>query len=178
MSINKYCVPLISYFVTSRRGLISLDSSGGIKPSISTIVNGWLCSLWRRLIFSLHLLNSVLFFIWNTICALSGILSSNSGWLRTYLLNSAERVRCSSQKYSSLNIIYLMNHKFYYFIFSKIMLMPFAAIITIRCNKAFNFSIHKKIVSAFDVSFKNFIMGLLVAPYIYPRSDYVVFQED
>nr|MBC8358853.1 hypothetical protein [Candidatus Aminicenantes bacterium] len=89
--------------ITSKCGLISLDSIGA-SPSISTIITGWPDSFWARLTFSLQRLKSSLPLRWNTIWALSGIWSSVSGWLKRYLLNSAESVRCSSQKYSSFII--------------------------------------------------------------------------
>ncbi|MFZ2602399.1 MAG: hypothetical protein WAX79_00135, partial [Candidatus Omnitrophota bacterium] len=84
-----------------RCGLMSLDSNGGAKSSIPTMITGWLGSFWVRLIRSPHSLKSALPLIWKTIWALSGIWSSISGWAKTYLLNSAESVLCNCQKYLS-----------------------------------------------------------------------------
>lgn len=103
-----------NYYAGCRCGLMSLDSNGGegAIPSISTIITGWFGSLWARFILSLHWLKSSCPLIWNTIWALSGICSSVSGCINAYLLNSAERVRCSFQKISSFDICNLLQKKF------------------------------------------------------------------
>ena len=78
----------------------------GINSVTVIITKGCPASCCERAVRRAHSLNSGLSFRLNTICAPSGIFSSISGWDSTYLLNSAERVRCNSQNKSLFIFFY------------------------------------------------------------------------